>query len=147
MLTPGTGKDHPKDASDRVKVDYTGWTTDGKMFDSSVARGQPATFGVGEVIAGWTEALKLMVAGEKRRLWIPAKLAYGDHPQMGGAYRAGNLTFDVELHEILGAAEDARRRERPSQGRPPAPKRPRLGSRTACSRRAPAKCIRPPRAA
>ena len=101
VLTPGKGKDHPA-ASDRVKVDYTGWTTDGKMFDSSVARGQPTTFGVGEVIPGWTEALKLMVAGEKRRLWIPAKLAYGDHPQMGGA-PSGNLVFDVELHEILGA--------------------------------------------
>jgi FKBP-type peptidyl-prolyl cis-trans isomerase len=101
VLTPGKGKDHPG-ASDRVKVDYTGWTTDGKMFDSSVARGQPTTFGVGEVIPGWTEALKLMVAGEKRRLWIPAKLAYGDHPQMGGA-PSGNLVFDVELHEILGA--------------------------------------------
>jgi peptidylprolyl isomerase len=101
VLTPGKGKDHPG-ASDRVKVDYTGWTTDGKMFDSSVARGQPTTFGVGEVIPGWTEALKLMVAGEKRRLWIPAKLAYGEHPQMGGA-PSGNLVFDVELHEILGA--------------------------------------------
>jgi FKBP-type peptidyl-prolyl cis-trans isomerase len=101
VLTPGKGKDHPG-ATDRVKVDYTGWTTDGKMFDSSVARGQPTTFGVGEVIPGWTEALKLMVTGEKRRLWIPAKLAYGDHPQMGGA-PSGNLVFDVELHEILGA--------------------------------------------
>jgi peptidylprolyl isomerase len=101
VLTPGKGKDHPKD-SDRVKVDYTGWTTDGKMFDSSVARGQPTTFGVGEVIPGWTEALKLMVAGEKRRLWIPAKLAYGEHPQMGGA-PSGNLVFDVSLIDILSA--------------------------------------------
>jgi FKBP-type peptidyl-prolyl cis-trans isomerase len=101
VLTPGKGKDHPS-ASDRVKVDYTGWTTDGKMFDSSVVRGQPTTFGVGEVIPGWTEALKLMVTGEKRRLWIPAKLAYGDHPQMGGA-PSGNLVFDVELLDIVGA--------------------------------------------
>src|SRR5882724_1067665 len=99
VLTPGKGKDHPG-ASDRVKVDYTGWTTDGKMFDSSVARGQPTTFGVGEVIPGWTEALKLMVAGEKRRLWIPAKLAYGEHPQMGGA-PSGNLVFDVSLIDIV----------------------------------------------
>jgi FKBP-type peptidyl-prolyl cis-trans isomerase len=101
VLTPGKGKDHPA-ASDRVKVDYTGWTTDGKMFDSSVVRGQPTTFGVGEVIPGWTEALKLMVTGEKRRLWIPAKLAYGDHPQMGGA-PSGNLVFDVELIDIVAA--------------------------------------------
>ncbi len=101
VLTPGKGKDHPG-ATDRVKVDYTGWTTDGKMFDSSVARGEPTTFGVGEVIPGWTEALKLMVTGEKRRLWIPAKLAYGDHPQMGGA-PSGNLVFDVTLLDILAA--------------------------------------------
>ena len=99
VLTPGKGKDHPVQ-SDRVKVDYTGWTTDGKMFDSSVARGQPTTFGVGEVIPGWTEALKLMVVGEKRRLWIPGKLAYGDKPQMGGA-PSGPLTFDVELLDIV----------------------------------------------
>jgi peptidylprolyl isomerase len=99
VLTPGKGKEHPG-PTDRVKVDYTGWTTDGKMFDSSVARGTPTTFGVGEVIPGWTEALKLMVAGEKRRLWIPAKLAYGDKPQMGGA-PSGNLVFDVELLDIV----------------------------------------------
>jgi FKBP-type peptidyl-prolyl cis-trans isomerase len=101
VLTPGKGKDHPS-ATDRVKVNYTGWTTDGKMFDSSVARGTPTTFGVGEVIPGWTEALKLMITGEKRRLWIPAKLAYGDKPQMGGA-PSGNLVFDVELLEIVKA--------------------------------------------
>ena len=99
VLTPGKGKDHPKQ-EDRVSVHYTGWTTDGKMFDSSVARGTPTTFGVGEVIPGWTEALKLMVVGEKRRLWIPGKLAYGDHPQMGGA-PSGPLTFDVELLDIV----------------------------------------------
>ncbi|MEO8902220.1 MAG: FKBP-type peptidyl-prolyl cis-trans isomerase [Polyangiaceae bacterium] len=99
VLTPGKGNDHPKQ-DDRVKVHYTGWTTDGKMFDSSVARGEPTTFGVGEVIPGWTEALKLMVVGEKRRLWIPGKLAYGDHPQMGGA-PSGPLTFEVELLDIV----------------------------------------------
>lgn len=99
VLTPGKGKDHPG-ATDRVKVDYTGWAKDGKMFDSSVARGTPTTFGVGEVIPGWTEALKLMVTGEKRRLWIPAKLAYGDKPQMGGAPQ-GDLVFDVELLDIV----------------------------------------------
>src|SRR5690606_36818596 len=98
VLTPGTGKQHPTD-SDRVKVHYTGWTKDGKQFDSSVQRGQPATFGVSQVIPGWTEALKLMIPGEKRRLWIPAKLAYGERPRMGAP--AGDLTFDVELIEIL----------------------------------------------
>jgi len=99
VLTPGTGKDHPGQ-TDRVSVHYSGWTKDGKMFDSSVARGAPTTFGVGEVIPGWTEALKLMVVGEKARLWIPGKLAYGDHPQMGGA-PSGDLVFDVELLDIV----------------------------------------------
>ena len=99
VLKPGTGKDHPKDG-DRVSVHYSGWTKDGKMFDSSVARGAPTTFGVNEVIPGWTEALKLMVVGEKARLWIPGKLAYGDRPQMGGA-PTGDLTFDVELLDIV----------------------------------------------
>jgi len=99
VLKAGTGKDHPKDG-DRVSVHYSGWTKDGKMFDSSVARGAPTTFGVNEVIPGWTEALKLMVVGEKSRLWIPGKLAYGDRPQMGGA-PSGDLTFDVELLDIV----------------------------------------------
>jgi FKBP-type peptidyl-prolyl cis-trans isomerase len=98
VLTPGKGKDHPKD-EDSVKVHYTGWTSDGKMFDSSVARGEPTSFGVTQVIAGWTEALKLMVVGEKRRMWIPAKIAYGETARPG--YPAGQLTFDVELLEIV----------------------------------------------
>jgi FKBP-type peptidyl-prolyl cis-trans isomerase len=102
VLTPGKGKDHPKD-SDKVKVHYTGWTSDGKMFDSSVARGEPTSFGVTEVIAGWTEALKLMVVGEKRRMWIPAKIAYGETARPG--YPAGQLTFDVELLEIVSPPE------------------------------------------
>src|SRR3954471_1451715 len=97
ILTPGKGKEHPQDA-DTVKVHYTGWTSDGKMFDSSVVRGEPTSFGVTQVIAGWTEALKLMVVGEKRRMWIPAKIAYGETARPG--YPAGQLTFDVELLEI-----------------------------------------------
>jgi peptidylprolyl isomerase len=100
VLTPGTGKDKPK-ADDKVKVHYSGWTKDGKMFDSSITRGQPAVFGVGQVIKGWTEALQLMVVGEKRRLWIPAALAYGENAAMGAP--AGDLTFDVELLEIMQA--------------------------------------------
>ncbi|MBI3204365.1 MAG: FKBP-type peptidyl-prolyl cis-trans isomerase [Myxococcales bacterium] len=100
VLTKGTGKDKPK-LEDRVKVHYTGWTKDGKMFDSSIARNEPASFGVSGVIKGWTEALQLMVAGEKRRLWIPADLAYGE--KAGGGAPAGQLTFDVELLEILAA--------------------------------------------
>ncbi|MBM4375091.1 MAG: FKBP-type peptidyl-prolyl cis-trans isomerase [Deltaproteobacteria bacterium] len=102
VLTPGTGKERPR-TFDSVKVHYTGWTKDGKMFDSSVARGAPAEFGVEEVIKGWTEGLQLMVEGEKRRFWIPGVLAYGDTPRMGAP--AGDLTFDVELLAIQKGAE------------------------------------------
>lgn len=102
VLTAGKGTVHPKD-TDKVSVHYTGWTSDGKMFDSSVARGEPTSFGVTQVIAGWTEALKLMVVGEKRRMWIPAKIAYGETARPG--YPAGQLTFDVELLDIVAPPE------------------------------------------
>ncbi|MCC6748234.1 MAG: FKBP-type peptidyl-prolyl cis-trans isomerase [Deltaproteobacteria bacterium] len=95
VLTKGTGKKHPA-ATNTVVVHYSGWTTDGKMFDSSVVRGQPATFPLNGVIAGWTEGVQLMVVGEKRRFWIPEKLAYQGRP---GA-PAGMLVFDVELIDI-----------------------------------------------
>src|SRR5262249_47752623 len=98
VLTPSASTEHPQ-LSDTVKVNYTGWTRDGEMFDSSIARGAPASFGVAQVVPGWTEALQLMAPGEKRRLWIPAKLGYGQRPQPGKP--AGDLTFDVELLEIL----------------------------------------------
>jgi peptidylprolyl isomerase len=98
VLTKGTGKTHPGQ-NDQVKVSYAGWTKDGKMFDAS-APDSPTSFGVGNVIPGWTEALELMVEGEKRRLWIPAKLAYGETPTMPGA-PTGDLVFDVELHGIV----------------------------------------------
>ncbi len=98
VLKAGTGKDHPT-AEDKVKVDYTGWTTDGKMFDSSVVRGEPTSFKVSGVIKGWTEGLQLMTVGEKARLWIPGKLAYGDTPAQPGM-PAGMLVFDVELLDI-----------------------------------------------
>lgn len=100
VLAPGNGTEHPA-PSDKVKVHYTGWTTDGKMFDSSVQRGEPTEFGVTQVIKGWTEGLQLMVKGEKRRFWIPGALAYGDKPR-GGA-PAGTLVFDVELLDITQA--------------------------------------------
>jgi peptidylprolyl isomerase len=99
VLSAGTGKQHPT-PKNRVKVHYSGWTTDGKMFDSSVMRGRPATFGVTQVIPGWVEGLQLMVQGEKTRFWIPAGLAYGDKPTNPGA-PSGPLVFDVELIEIL----------------------------------------------
>jgi FKBP-type peptidyl-prolyl cis-trans isomerase len=98
VLQKGTGKRSPK-ATDKVTVSYTGWTTDGKMFDSSVTRGTPATFRLTSLIKGWTEGLQLMKEGEKTRFWIPAKLAYGDRPTRPGA-PAGMLVFDIELHAI-----------------------------------------------
>jgi FKBP-type peptidyl-prolyl cis-trans isomerase len=94
VLTPGTGKRHPK-KFDEVTVDYTGWTTDGKMFDSSVARGSPATFPLDRVIPGWTEGMQLMVEGETMRFWIPQTLAY-----QGRQAPYGTLVFDVQLIRI-----------------------------------------------
>jgi len=99
VLTPGAGEVMPA-PTDKVKVHYTGWTTDGKMFDSSVARGKPATFGLNRVIKGWTEGVGYMKEGEKRRFWIPGNLAYGDTPRRPGA-PSGTLVFDVELLEIV----------------------------------------------
>jgi len=78
-------------------VHYTGWTTDGKMFDSSVQRGQPASFGLSQVIPGWTEMVQLMSVGEKVRTWIPEELAYKGRP---GAPQ-GMLVFEIELLEIM----------------------------------------------
>jgi peptidylprolyl isomerase len=97
VLKPGTGAKHPGQFS-KVTVHYTGWTTDGKMFDSSVARGTPASFPLGQVIKGWTEGVQLMVEGEKTRFWIPRQLAYGDNPS--GTQPRGMLVFDIELIAI-----------------------------------------------
>ena len=94
VLTPGTGTRHPRPNS-TVRVHYTGWTTDGKMFDSSVAKGQPISFSLAEVIPGWTEGVQMMVEGEKRRFWIPENLAYA-----GGGGPQGTLVFDIELLRI-----------------------------------------------
>jgi FKBP-type peptidyl-prolyl cis-trans isomerase len=93
-IKPGTGDRHPN-ARDQVTVHYSGWTTDGKLFDSSIARGQPATFALDGVIPGWTQGLHLMVEGEKARFWIPEYLAY-----KGQSEPYGMLVFDVELIKI-----------------------------------------------
>ena len=98
VVKAGWGKRHPG-PTDTVVVHYTGWTRNGKRFDSSVARGEPSSFPLNAVIAGWTEGVQLMVEGEKRRFWIPGNLAYGDTPTRPGA-PAGQLTFDIELLEI-----------------------------------------------
>lgn len=96
VLTPGTGSVRPT-ATSRVEVHYTGWTTDGNLFDSSISRGTPTQFPLSGVIAGWTEGVQLMVEGESRRFWIPESLAYAG--QQGAP--AGMLVFDVQLLRIL----------------------------------------------
>jgi FKBP-type peptidyl-prolyl cis-trans isomerase len=93
VLTPGDAKGQKPTATNTVKVHYSGWTTDGKMFDSSVMRGEPSSFRLDQVIAGWTEGLQLLTPGTKARLWIPENLAYGGRP----GKPAGMLVFDVEL--------------------------------------------------
>ena len=100
VLTEGKGA-HPT-AQDRVKVHYTGTFYNGQVFDSSVQRGEPATFYLNQVIKGWTEGLQLMTVGSKYKFWIPAELAYGDR-QVGNAPKtAGSmLIFEVELLEII----------------------------------------------
>lgn len=99
VLTPGTGTVSPK-ATDNVTVHYKGTTIDGKEFDSSYSRGEPATFPLNRVIAGWTEGVQLMKEGAKYRFYIPSELAYGEQ----GAGRAigpnAALIFDVELIKI-----------------------------------------------
>lgn len=99
VLKEGEGKSPLP--SDRVEVHYTGKLIDGTVFDSSVDRGVPATFGVTQVIPGWVEALQLMKEGAKWRLFIPSQLAYG--PQGAGPTIGPNSTliFDVELLKVL----------------------------------------------
>ena len=99
VLVSGKG-DSPK-ASDNVEVHYTGKLIDGTVFDSSVERGVPASFGVTQVIPGWVEALQLMHEGDKWRLYIPSDLAYG--PNGAGGVIGPNMTliFDVELLRVI----------------------------------------------
>jgi peptidylprolyl isomerase len=94
ILKPGRGGRRPT-ATSSVTVHYSGWTTDGKLFDSSVVRGEPATFPLNRVIPGWTEGVQLMIEGEKRRFWIPESLAYA-----GKGPIFGDLVFDIELIKI-----------------------------------------------
>ena len=95
VLEKGKGNKKPR-AWDRVKVHYSGWTTDGEMFDSSVLRGSPSTFPVSGVIDGWIEGLQLMQEGGLYRLWIPEALAYRGVP----GRPPGMLVFDVELLQV-----------------------------------------------
>ena len=95
VLAHGKGGAKPS-PTDSVRVNYTGWTTDGHMFDSSVINGHPAEFSLRGVIAGWTDGIPLMSVGDKFRFWIPDTLAYKGQPDRP----QGMLVFDIELLEI-----------------------------------------------
>ena len=102
VLRVGLGDKHPTRQS-TVKVHYSGWTTKGELFDSSVARNEPIVMELSQFIPGWVEGIQLMVKGEQRRFWIPGQLAYGNDEQSRvgppGA-PIGMLVFDVELLDI-----------------------------------------------
>jgi FKBP-type peptidyl-prolyl cis-trans isomerase len=99
VITEGSGAKPTKDK--KVRVHYTGSLIDGTVFDSSVQRGEPAEFGLTQVIAGWTEGLQLMSVGSKYRFFIPAELAYGDRGAPGAIPPCAALIFEVELLAIL----------------------------------------------
>ena len=99
ILTKGTGA--KPIATDKVKCHYHGTLIDGTVFDSSVQRGEPAVFGVSQVIQGWVEALQLMETGSKWRLFIPSNLAYGQRGSGGAIEPNSTLIFEVELIEIV----------------------------------------------
>ncbi|HIP76514.1 MAG TPA: FKBP-type peptidyl-prolyl cis-trans isomerase [Psychromonas hadalis] len=98
VLVKGEGTEHPT-AKSKVEVHYHGTLIDGTVFDSSVDRGKTITFGLNQVIKGWTEGVQLMVKGDKFRFYIPSKLAYGN--RSAGSIAAGSmLIFEVELIDI-----------------------------------------------
>lgn len=99
VLEEGTGAQ--PSAGDQVTVHYTGKLIDGTVFDSSVERGEPATFGVTQVIPGWVEALQLMKEGARWRLFIPSNLAYGPNGAGGVIGPNATLIFDVELIKVI----------------------------------------------
>jgi len=100
VIKSGDGKGRTPKSTDTVKVHYHGTLIDGTIFDSSVDRGQPATFGVDQVIAGWTEVLQLMKEGDKWQVYIPSKLAYGERGAGGQIGPNSALIFDVELLSV-----------------------------------------------
>jgi peptidylprolyl isomerase len=95
ILQAGTGTRHPG-RRDRVTVHYSGWTTDGKLFDSSLQRDAPQTFALDEVIKGWSRGLPLLVEGDRARFWIPARMAY----QGEEGKPQGMLVFDIQLLKV-----------------------------------------------
>ncbi|HLL21175.1 MAG TPA: FKBP-type peptidyl-prolyl cis-trans isomerase, partial [Kofleriaceae bacterium] len=111
VLARGAGGAKPGPA-DTVRVHYTGWTTDGRMFDSSHVKGVPSELALNGAMAGWTEAIPLMSVGDRMRFWIPPQLAYQGAP----GKPQGMLVFEVELLELVKPAADT-----PLSGRQPAP--------------------------
>lgn len=99
VITEGTGKKPA--ATDRVRCHYEGTLIDGTLFDSSVKRGEPAVFGVNQVIPGWVEALQLMSEGTKWKLYIPSQLGYGAQQAGEMIPPHSTLVFEVELIEVL----------------------------------------------
>ena len=99
VVSTGVGKKTPT-AADNVTVHYTGKLIDGTVFDSSVQRGQPATFGLGQVITGWTEGLQLMHEGDKYIFYIPQELGYGERGAGGQIPPYATLIFEVELIKV-----------------------------------------------
>ena len=99
VITEGNGK--KPSATDRVKCHYEGTLIDGTLFDSSIKRGEPAIFGVNQVIKGWVEALQLMTEGAKWKLFIPSELAYGAQQAGEMIPPHSTLIFEVELIEVL----------------------------------------------
>ena len=95
IVTPGTGTETPQD-TDFVTVDYTGWTSEGRLFDSSHARGMPSLFALNRVMAGWRECVLMMTLGETRRCWVPQDLAFKGQP----GRPAGTVVFDIELLDV-----------------------------------------------
>ncbi len=136
-LKQGTGGRHPKSSS-QVTVHYTGWTTDGKMFDSSVERGEPATFALDGVIPGWTEGLQLMYEGEKARFWIPEKPRLQRQER---ALRHAGLRRRADQDPVragLGSARPDVSASARSTGPARSRRRPAAGSTRAAGRPAPA---------
>ncbi len=101
VMKRGTGTVSPKE-TDKVEVHYHGTLINGDVFDSSVERGQPATFGLNQVIKGWTEGLQYMHEGDKYKFFIPSELAYGDRSAGPKIKPGSTLVFEVELLKILG---------------------------------------------
>ena len=105
VMRKGTGTTSPT-ATDKVEVHYHGTLIDGFIFDSSVDRGQTITFGLNQVIKGWTEGLQYMKPGDKFKFYIPSNLGYGDRPAPGGRIKPGStLIFEVELFKVNPSCE------------------------------------------